>query len=127
MSKNIKFCLGVFTSSFMLFSSLSFAGEIRLGITMRMVSENGQKYGQMMMDEIDIINKSGGINGNKIVATLMNDECKSDKGVANANKLVSQKKVHLLIGSSCSSRSMGVNFIIIWKIIVNNMRDIIYI
>ena len=85
MSKNIKFCLGLFTSSFMLFSSLSFAGEIRLGITMRMVSENGQKYGQMMMDEIDIINKSGGINGNNIVATLMNDECKSDKGVANAN------------------------------------------
>ena len=89
-------------------SALVFAGDIRVGITMRMVSENGQKYGQMMMDEIDIINKSGGINGNKIQATLMNDECKSDKGVANANKLVSQKKVHLLIGSSCSSVTLPI-------------------
>ena len=33
---------------------------------MRMVSENGQKYGQMMMDEIKAINDSGGINGNII-------------------------------------------------------------
>jgi len=103
-----KICLGTIAVSFMVFSTLSFAGEIRVGITMRMVSENGQKYGQMMMDEIDIINKSGGINGNKIVATLMNDECKSDKGVANANKLVSQKKVHLLIGSSCSSVTLPI-------------------
>ena len=39
------------------------AAEIRIGITMRMVSENGQKYGQMVMDEFDLINKSGGING----------------------------------------------------------------
>jgi len=108
MFKNIKFYFGVITLSCMFFSSLVIAGEIRVGITMRMVSENGQKYGQMMMDEINLINKAGGINGNKIVATLMNDECKSDKGVANANKLVSQKKVHLLIGSSCSSVTLPI-------------------
>ena len=108
MLKIKKVCLGIIALSFMIFSSLSYAGDIRVGITMRMVSENGQKYGQMMMDEIDIINKDGGINGNKIVATLMNDECKSDKGVANANKLVSQKKVHLLIGSSCSSVTLPI-------------------
>ena len=92
MFKINKICLGVVALSFMFVSTAIYAGDIRVGITMRMVSENGQKYGQMMMDEIDIINKSGGINGNNIVATLMNDECKSDKGVANANKLVSQKK-----------------------------------
>jgi branched-chain amino acid transport system substrate-binding protein len=84
------------------------AGEIRVGITMRMVSENGQRYGQMVMDEIDLINKSGGINGHTISATLMNDECKSDKGVANANKLIFQEKVHLLIGSTCSSVSLPI-------------------
>ena len=108
MFKISKICLGAVALSFMFVSTVVYAGEIRIGITMRMVSENGQKYGQMMMDEIDIINKAGGINGNKIVATLMNDECKSDKGVANANKLVSQKKVHLLIGSSCSSVTLPI-------------------
>ena len=72
--------------------------EIRVGITMRMISENGQKYGQMVMDEIDMINAAGGINGNKldVNAVLLNDECKSDKGVANANKLIFEHKVHLL-------------------------------
>jgi len=89
MFKTSKICLVAVALIFMFVSTVVYAGEIRIGITMRMVSENGQKYGQMMMDEIDIINKAGGINGNKIVATLMNDECKSDKGVANANKLVS--------------------------------------
>lgn len=84
------------------------AAEIRVGITMRMVSENGQKYGQMVMDEIDLINKSGGINGNTIKATLLNDECKSDKGVANATKLIFQEKIHLLIGSTCSSVSLPI-------------------
>jgi len=108
MFKKSKICLGAVALSFMFVTAVAYAGEIRIGITMRMVSENGQKYGQMMMDEIDIINKTGGINGNKIVATLMNDECKSDKGVANANKLVSQKKVHLLIGSSCSSVTLPI-------------------
>ncbi len=108
MFKTSKICLVAVALSFMFVSTVVYAGEIRIGITMRMVSENGQKYGQMMMDEIDIINKAGGINGNKIVATLMNDECKSDKGVANANKLVSQKKVHLVIGSSCSSVTLPI-------------------
>lgn len=108
MFKTSKICLVAVALIFMFVSTVVYAGEIRIGITMRMVSENGQKYGRMMMDEIDIINKGGGINGNKIVATLMNDECKSDKGVANANKLVSQKKVHLVIGSSCSSVTLPI-------------------
>lgn len=89
-------------------ASVAFAADIRVGITMRMVSENGQKYGQMVMDEIKDINEGGGINGNMIKATLMNDECKSDKGVANANKLIFQEKIHLLIGSTCSSVSLPI-------------------
>ena len=55
-------------------ATVAAAGEIRVGITMRMISENGQKYGQMVMDEIDMINQAGGINGNTIKATLLNDE-----------------------------------------------------
>ena len=97
-----KVIAGVVAAGVGLTASAAFADDIRVGITMRMVSENGQAYGQMVMDEIDAINASGGINGNMIKATLMNDECKSDKGVANANKLIFQEKIHLLIGSTLS-------------------------
>ena len=89
-------------------STTALAGEIRIGITMRMISENGQKYGEMMADELDAINAAGGINGNTIKYTLLNDECKSDKGVANANKFVFEEKVHLVIGSTCSSVSLPI-------------------
>lgn len=89
-------------------ASAVYAGEIRIGATMRMISENGQKYGQMMQDEFDAINAAGGINGNTIHLTLLNDECKSDKGVANANKFAYQDNVHLVIGSTCSSVSLPI-------------------
>ena len=85
---------GVMAAGVGLAATAALADDIRVGITMRMVSENGQ----MIMDEIKAINDAGGINGNMIEATLMNDECKSDKGVANANKLIFQEKIHLLIG-----------------------------
>jgi branched-chain amino acid transport system substrate-binding protein len=103
-----KILAGVATGGLLISATAALAGEIRVGITMRMVSENGQRYGQMVMDEIDLINKAGGINGNTIKATLMNDECKSDKGVANANKLIFQERVHLLMGSTCSSVSLPI-------------------
>ena len=103
-----QFLAGLVAGGFVLSATAALADEIRVGITMRMVSENGQKYGQMVMDEIGLINEAGGINGHQIKATLMNDECKSDKGVANANKLIFQEKVHLLIGSTCSSVSLPI-------------------
>ncbi len=84
------------------------AGEIRIGATMRMISENGQKYGEMVADEFEAINAAGGINGHTIKLSLLNDECKSDKGVANANRFVYQENVHLLIGSTCSSVSLPI-------------------
>lgn len=86
----------------------AYAGEIRIGATMRMISENGQKYGQMMQDEFDAINAAGGINGHTISLELLNDECKSDKGVANANKFAYQENVHLIIGSTCSSVTLPI-------------------
>ncbi len=73
-----------------------------------MVSENGQKYGQMVVDEFNLINEQGGVNGHKVELTLLNDECKSDKGVANANKFIYERKVHLIIGSTCSSVSLPI-------------------
>ena len=76
---------------------------IRIGITLRMVVENGLKYGQMSKDELEAVNASGGINGKKIEVILLDDECKPDKGIANVNRFIHQHKVHLVMGSTCSS------------------------
>ena len=103
-----KLFAGVIAAGVGVTATAAFADDIRVGITMRMISENGQAYGQMVMDEIKGINDAGGINGKMIEATLMNDECKSDKGVANANKMIFQEKVHLVIGSSCSSVTLPI-------------------
>jgi branched-chain amino acid transport system substrate-binding protein len=81
-------------------------GVIRIGITFRMVVENGFKYGQMTKDELEAVNAKGGINGKKVEVILLDDECKPDKGVANVNRLIHQHKVHLVVGSTCSSVSM---------------------
>ncbi len=81
-------------------------GVIRIGVTLRMVVENGIKYGQMTKDELEAVNASGGINGKKIEVILLDDECKPEKGVANVNRFIHQHKVHLVLGSTCSSVTM---------------------
>ena len=78
-------------------------GVIRIGATLKMVSPQGQTSGQMLTDRFEEINKAGGINGHKIKLMLLNDECKSDKGVSNAIKLINEFNAHILIGSHCSS------------------------
>lgn len=83
-------------------------GTIRVGITLRMLTENGQKYGQMVKDELEAINAAGGIDGNKIEVYLLDDQCKPEIGVANANRFIYQNKVHVIIGSTCSSVSMPI-------------------
>src|SRR5262249_5743589 len=79
---------------------------IRIGITLRMVVENGLKYGQLAKDELEQVNASGGINGKKLEVILLDDECKPDKGIANVNRFIHQHKVHLVLGSTCSSVSL---------------------
>src|SRR5437868_1427516 len=78
-------------------------GVIRVGMTLRMIVENGIKYGQMTRDELLAANASGGINGHKVEVILLDDECNAQKGVANANRFIEQDKVHLIVGSICSS------------------------
>jgi branched-chain amino acid transport system substrate-binding protein len=78
-------------------------GVIRIGMTLRMIVENGIKYGQMTRDELLSVNAAGGINGHKVEVILLDDECNAQKGVANANRFIEQDKVHLIIGSICSS------------------------
>jgi branched-chain amino acid transport system substrate-binding protein len=81
-------------------------GVIRIGVTLRMVIENGLKYGQMAKEELEGLNASGGINGKKVEVILLDDECKPDKGIANVNRFIHQSKVHLVMGSTCSSVSL---------------------
>jgi branched-chain amino acid transport system substrate-binding protein len=81
-------------------------GVIRVGMTLRMIVENGLKYGQLARDNLDAVNAAGGINGHKVEITLLDDECNAQKGVANTTRFIEQEKVHLIIGSVCSSVSL---------------------
>ena len=81
-------------------------GVIRIGVSLRMIVENGLRYGQMTKDELEGVNATGGINGKKVEVILLDDECKPDKGIANVNRFINQNKVHLVIGSTCSSVSL---------------------
>jgi len=92
----------VFTAG-LLVTTLAQADNIKIGVSFRMLSDVGYKHGMLIEDTVKMWNSQGGINGKKIDLTLYNDECKSEKGVANATKLAYQDNVHVIIGSSCSS------------------------
>jgi branched-chain amino acid transport system substrate-binding protein len=57
---------------------------------------------------MESVNAKGGINGAKVQVILLDDECKPDKGVANVNRFIHQNKVHLILGSTCSSVTMPI-------------------
>ena len=84
------------------------AETLKLGVTIRMLSDTGFTIGRMIEDEFKAINEAGGINGKEVELIFLNDECKSEKGVANATKLVHQHKVLAVIGSSCSSVTLPI-------------------
>jgi len=90
-------------SAGLVITTLAQAETIKIGVSFRMLSDVGYKHGELITDTVALWNKEGTINGQKIDLTLYNDECKSEKGVANATKLAYQDKVHVIIGSSCSS------------------------
>jgi branched-chain amino acid transport system substrate-binding protein len=112
MAKPIKASVLAFVSAAALAAGMATApaqaqdGVIRIGVTLRMIIENGLKYGQMTTDELEAVNAAGGINGKKVEVTLLDDECKPDKGISNVNRFIHQNKVHLVIGSTCSSVSL---------------------
>ena len=87
----------------LLVTSVAQAKDIKIGVSFRMLSDVGYKHGELIQDTVAEWNSSGGINGKKVDLILYNDECKSEKGVANATKLAYQDNVHVIIGSSCSS------------------------
>jgi branched-chain amino acid transport system substrate-binding protein len=81
---------------------------IRVGITLRMLVESGIAYGDIAKNVLESVNAKGGVNGAKIEVILLDDECKPDKGVANVNRFIHQNKVHLILGSTCSSVTMPI-------------------
>ena len=103
-----KVLLGFAAFSMLASATSVFAGTIKIGVSIRMKSDTGKKYGQMVVDEFNAMNAAGGINGHKIDVKLLNDECKSDIGVANATKYAYQDRVHLFVGSTCSSVSLPI-------------------
>ena len=54
------------------------------------------------------INKSGGVAGHKFALTVVDDASTASTGVANANKLVSQQGVGVLMGGSLSAQCSAV-------------------
>jgi branched-chain amino acid transport system substrate-binding protein len=79
---------------------------IRIGVSLRMLVESGVAFGAMTKEILEADNAKGGINGAKVEVILLNDECKPDKGIANVNRFIHENKVHLIIGSTCSSVTM---------------------
>lgn len=82
---------------------------IRIGVTLRMLVDNGFAYGQMTKDQLEAVNATGGIDGHKVEVILLDDECKPDKGIANVNRFIHQQQVHLIIGSTCSSVTLPIS------------------
>jgi branched-chain amino acid transport system substrate-binding protein len=81
---------------------------IRVGVTMRLLNEVGHAYGAMTKDQLEAVNATGGINGAKLEVILLDDECKPDKGIANVNRFIHQNRVHVIVGSTCSSVTMPI-------------------
>ncbi len=100
--------LAIAAASMLASAGAASAGTIKVGVSLRMKTDTGARYGQMVVDEFKAINAAGGVNGHTIEVKLLNDECKSDIGVANATKYAYQDNVHLFVGSTCSSVSLPI-------------------
>jgi branched-chain amino acid transport system substrate-binding protein len=61
------------------------------------------------LQAIDEWNKNGGVLGLKIVPIVEDSQCKPEPAVNAANKVISQDKVHYIIGEVCSSASIPVS------------------
>ncbi|WP_172330169.1 ABC transporter substrate-binding protein [Mangrovicoccus sp. HB161399] len=73
-------------------------------------SGNASSYSKAligMMAYYDKINDEGGIYGRKLVAVQEDTACDSAKGLAAAKKLISQDKVFMLQGNSCSGVALA--------------------
>jgi branched-chain amino acid transport system substrate-binding protein len=58
---------------------------------------------------IDQWNAKGGVLGKQIVGQVEDSQCSADPAVASANKVISQDKIHYIVGEVCSSASIPVS------------------
>jgi branched-chain amino acid transport system substrate-binding protein len=102
--KNLKKAiLGLSVSALMLGATVASA-EIKIGLAGPATGPVAQ-YGDMqkiVLAAIEQINKTGGINGEKLESVIYDDACDPKQAVAVANKIVNDG-VQLVIGHLCSS------------------------
>lgn len=78
-------------------------------------SGNASSYSKAligMMAYYDKVNDEGGIHGRKLIAVQEDTACDSAKGLAAAKKLLSQDKVFMLQGNSCSGVALAMRPVI---------------
>lgn len=83
--------------------------DVKIGVAGPMTGANasfGEQYMKGAQAAADAINKTGGINGEKIVLVAGDDACEPKQAVAVANRLVDQDKVIGVVGHFCSSSTI---------------------
>ncbi|WQG59100.1 branched-chain amino acid ABC transporter substrate-binding protein [Pseudomonas sp. RTB3] len=83
--------------------------DVKIGVAGPMTGANaafGEQYMKGAQAAADVINKAGGINGEKIVLVKGDDACEPKQAVAVANRLTDQDKVVGVVGHFCSSSTI---------------------
>ncbi len=88
---------------------------IKVGV-MGPFSGNASSYSKAQIGEMayyKMINDQGGVHGRKFELIQEDTACQPAKGIAAAKKLVSQDKVFMMHGNSCSGVAMAVKDIVV--------------
>ncbi|WP_248751010.1 branched-chain amino acid ABC transporter substrate-binding protein [Pseudomonas sp. MWU15-20650] len=83
--------------------------DVKIGVAGPMTGANaafGEQYMKGAQAAADVVNKAGGINGEKIVLVKGDDACEPKQAVAVANRLADQDKVIGVVGHFCSSNTI---------------------
>jgi branched-chain amino acid transport system substrate-binding protein len=87
-------------------------GQLKIAI-LAPLSGSQPTFGAMTRDgallAIDQWNAKGGVLGKQIVGQVEDSQCSADPAVASANKVISQDKIHYIVGEVCSSASIPVS------------------
>ncbi|MDB5259948.1 MAG: hypothetical protein JWN37_179 [Candidatus Nomurabacteria bacterium] len=85
-------------------------GPLKIGVLGAFTGEAavyGEPFRNVVMLAVDEINKSGGINGQKIEAIYEDDKCSGAIATSAVTKLINVDKVKIIIGSVCSSATLA--------------------
>lgn len=88
---------------------------IKVGV-MGPFSGNASSYSKAQIGEMayyKMINDQGGVHGRKFELIQEDTACQPAKGIAAAKKLISQEKVFMMHGNSCSGVAMAVRDIVV--------------